>query len=678
MTNFNRTKMLVLLLMSIIFSTSFLSAKQVSKIDGVTYLQMPTKKPIFSTADVFVSEDRSKTTNAISFGLGKLTGGSTAKGSNIDQLVQGVFSDKVKNFTTWNLAKIFGINTDDKKLKVVLTYSPDDSARPMMKPRKNKNGKYVFRYRVNSSMKIFDENNKLILEKEFAAISGQGTSRTWNTGQKKLIQASNKKNNTPYEDACRDGVITYAKKIVYGLYGIEKFPIAFGAAKIKKQKDSKKYMKKFNKIIESKKGLLLSDSQINGVKDCLKYWESIVSSTNKKYLWQVHYNLAIGYAWIVNAEKSNEEINKVYELNKSIFDKIKHKNGSFRGRDLDILTAYNEVAPFCHYYAQGVANYPDIPKMLSIDTFTVSHALAYNLQLASVFHLPVNLPIFPYKKSGINMKKCSGEVTLAGQPIFTFKYNLHKGNLESINVKGAKKSEYKKIKSEIDLPNIKDVEYRDRNYIHTKLSDCTLSSKFKLAYGPKIVFLDLKKKSHNGFKPFVLPDAKKIINESQYAGYNACFTKTNFIKEDKIAKNKWASLTYTINDSIDVTLTSPDISVSSKAIDIDENGMPKKYTVTYKVVDGKIGIHVNVKKKVFEQTSTGNARQSKAQRKLGPVIEKRVLDHLRKNVKNLKENDDKISYEYTETFDCSYKLDKKGNWTEFKIGDYKITREIKD
>jgi hypothetical protein len=31
----------------------------------------------------------------------------------------------------------------------------------------------------------------------------------------------------------------------------------------------------------------------------------------------------------------------------------------------------------------------------------------------------------------------------------------------------------------------------------------------------------------------------------------------------------------------------------------------------------------------------------------------------------------------TKTYDCTYKIDDKGNWTEITVGDYTVTRTIK-
>ena len=136
--------------------------------------------------------EQSKTRNALSFGIGKISGKSSKKGSSIDDFVKKVFSNKTEKYASWNLFQIFSLNKDTKKLKVILTYTPDVSAKPMMKPMENREGKYVFSYRINSSMKIFDENSKLILEKEFAAISGTGKSKTWGSGPKKMILTSDK------------------------------------------------------------------------------------------------------------------------------------------------------------------------------------------------------------------------------------------------------------------------------------------------------------------------------------------------------------------------------------------------------------------------------------------------------------------------------------------------------
>jgi len=68
----------------------------------------------------------------------------------------------------------------------------------------------------------------------------------------------------------------------------------------------------------------------------------------------------------------------------------------------------------------------------------MSHALAINNVIAGNLDLPVMLPIFPFEPKNSGMKKCVGEISRNGETLLEFSYKLNKGDLEAVNLKGAK------------------------------------------------------------------------------------------------------------------------------------------------------------------------------------------------------------------------------------------------
>ena len=551
----------------------------------------------------------------------------------------------------------------------------------MGKPMKNKKGLYSFRYRVSASMKVFDEKEKLLLEKDFGAITGQGQSKTWGEGAKSIITTGDS-SLTPYEGACLEGVVAHAERVVFGLYGQKKISVPMGVAIIKKQKESKQIKGLFDEIMEGKKGLILKKNEMDKMQQCVSYWEGIISSTEDKYVWAVHYNLAIAYGWMINPEKSKEHIAKVYELNEVVFNNISKKTGSFNHKDIAKLEAYNLGNPFAEYYAQGITNYPKIVKVLEMDAFTMSHAVTINNAISMNINLPVILPIFPYEITGINMKKCSGEIFENGNPIYSFGYDLKKGILNEMSIKGNKGSKYKKNKQDFLVPNKADIHSRNLKKVRHKLVN-GISGKYFVTKDAGIELDDFAFNSNYAFEAFETDSVvKRKQTEFQNTGSSSIstFTDSYFIDKTILSNSEWFNSGYTIGDSIKIEYTnsSGKITRTVTALDVDANGFPAKYEVSISGKSIYLSARPIIKSKFGETTNAENTRKSKAQKVLGPIGRKFALEELNKRCSSVKEvKDNTYDFEYSKVYDCTYKFDDKGNWIEISIGDYKVVREIK-
>jgi hypothetical protein len=391
-------------LLIIVFFAVQLSAQSFKKMDDVKYLQLPTEKANHDYVEIFVKSDQSGTRDVIGLGLGKLTG--AKEGSKTSDIMEGfvneIFADQVEKYDTWylydgNISAPEGSTT----LKAVITYKPEDSSCPMGTPMKSSRDGYTFSYRVNATMRIYD-GEELIKEVDFGAISGIGHSQTWPAAASsasdmfsvKVIEEDEAVEKHPYEVACIDGAIEQTLRVVYGLYGIKEFEVPLPVAVIKKQKESKDYFKKYKEIMENKNSYLLSKTATVTMQECVDYWESILSSTKEEYRWAVHHNLAIGYGWLLNSEKSREHINAFYELKKDTFDKIKNKSGSFNHKDLAVVEAYNQVQPFAEYFAEGINQHMDWIELLSMDLNSIAEVTAMNYMIAEMIDMPLPLPLF--------------------------------------------------------------------------------------------------------------------------------------------------------------------------------------------------------------------------------------------------------------------------------------------
>ncbi|MFO7895656.1 MAG: hypothetical protein R6U84_01805 [Candidatus Cloacimonadales bacterium] len=677
----NRKKIIFYVFMLLLIP-GLLSAQSFQKIDNVDYLQLPAVDDAFSSAEIFITLDNSAAAETVSFGLGKLgIGGDSedSKGSSIDDFVKEVFANQTEKYATWDLFEDFTLNENTGMLKIVLTFAPDNSAKPMMEPMKNKDGLYQFNYRTNSSMQVYDASEKLLYEKEFAAISGTAVSKSWDKGATSMVSVSDSDEveYTPYEAGCRDGVVQYAKRVIYGMYGIKRLQAPLGVAEIKKQKDSKKVQRDFNDLIANRKGILLDVTEMTQAQAAIEYWESILESTREEYLWAVHYNLAIAYGWVLDAEKSQQHIEKVAELNSDIFDKIKNKSGSFRGKDLDMLEAYNNGQPFCQYFAAGINKYPSISKMLDIDAYRVAHTMTINEVLSNIIDLPVALPLFPYHEE-LGMKKCEGEISYQGEVIASFDYDLEKKNIVGLSIKGTKNSKLDDLKESVSLTSAADLSPNEKRRVYYNLGVPRSSGYYGLTDGPTLFLNDYNRTSKSLLPIYRLPDVAQNQEITLEGGqFKNQFTDAYFIAESITSGNQWFSNRYDFGDSMAVEFVADKTILKAEALNVGDNGIPAQYKVSMDVKDASLILNVKIKSKFGETTNAEQTRRIREQSRLEPTIRQIVMDHLSKTADNLQQGEKHFSFTYSHTYDLESKTDDKGNWTELKIGDYTISREIK-
>ncbi len=669
-----------------------LFAQGMKQVDGVKYLQLPTEKTVYSTADVFFEKDESAARDAVGFGIGKLTGGSET-GKKIEAFAKKVMANEVAKEATWNLFPDMPLNEGDKKLKVVITYAPDDGARPMMDPMKGNDGKFVFEYRVNASLKVFDESDNVLIDREFGAICGKGRSKTWPKGgggattlvsfgggdDKKDAKASDDVH--PYQKACMEGALEHVERFVYGMYGMKTFNIPMGIVKVTKPKPLKEANEILLNVMESKDGVLLSNSEIGKIQKAIKIWEDNASSVKDKEQWGVYYNLAVAYSWIGDDVKSKENFQKVYDMNKDSFEKVTTKKSSFSKKDIDKLKAYNLAHPFVEYYAAGLKAHPDVPKMMSMDVDAYGNAIAINKYISLVTEIPVPMPIMPFERKA-GMKKCTGEILKAGQPVAEFKYLIDDKKISGVKLDG--KGDFGKVKAELLYKKDESIAYNENG--------TSYRAKYRLNKEGDVELTTWKLNTNK------VPDVFKIegnlSNFKRYQDYLALSMKT------KIADRGFIQEQISGGHDFEYVLDTKDIVEKSstivrfqgynsnkanyylterfKAVEKDANGYPTKYEVSMEAKDSPLYLFTKTDFKLLEETHDKNSRQRASQAKVEPVILKKIEDKLNSlGVKFTKSDKDEYTFNYTKSYDSSVKTDSSGNWTEITIGDYTIKREIK-
>ena len=686
----------ILMILSIFcFVSTGLFAQGMKQVDGVEYLQLPTEKTVYSTADVFFEKDESAAREAVGFGIGKLTGGSET-GKKIEAFAKKVMANEVSKQTTWNLFPDMPLNEGEKKLRVVITYAPDDGARPMMDPMKGNDGKFVFEYRVNASLKVFDESDNVLIDRDFGAICGRGRSKTWPKGgggattlvsfgggdDKKDAKATDDVH--PYQKACMEGALEHAERFVYGLYGMKNFNVPMGIVNVKKPKPLKDANEKLLGVMKNKDGAILNASETGKVQSAIKIWEDNVSSVKDKEQWGVYYNLAVAYSWIGDEAKAKENFQKVYEMNKDSFEKVTTKKSSFSKKDIDKLKAYNLAHPFVEYYAKGINAHPDVPKMMAMDVDAYGNAIAINKYISLVTEMPVPMPVMPFERKP-GMKKCTGEILKAGQPVAEFKYIIDDKKITGIKLDGKGDGQFKKIKAEIPYSTKESIAYNENG--------TSYRAKYRLNKDGNVELTTWKLNTNK--IPDVFKIDAKLSNFKRYQDYIALSMKTQitgpgFIQEQISGGHDFEYVVDT-KDIVEKSSTtvrfqgfnsnksaSYYLTEKFKAAEIDANGYPAKYEVSMEAKNSPLYMFTKTDFKLLEETHDKNSRQRASQAKVEPVILKKIEDKLNSlGVKFTKTDKDEYTFTYTKSYDSTVKTDSNGNWTEITIGDYAIKREIK-
>jgi len=665
--------------------TSSLFAQKFNSIDAVKYIQLPSQGTEYGTAYVYILEEKDKVNEELGSAFDKLTEkvGNDYVRKGMEAFAKEVLSNKQEKQDVWNLIPdSFSGGSGSGTLKVVIAYLPDHLAKPMGEPMKNNDGEHVFSYRVNTKMMLYNQTGELILERDFGAVSGRATSKTWpaNTGGSGAVSVSVSKDGEkevkhPYEEACVEGAVEQVQRVVYGLFGVKEFEIPMHVMWAKSNKDSKNLANDYENILKDKKGVVLSTDEMGKMKSLVEKWETMLDQVDKEEKWTIHYDLAAGYSWLINPEKSKGHIAKVKELNKDIFDKITNSSGNWDTKDLKTLEAYNSLHPFAEYYAAGILANPDYnaPKLTY---FAPGVSLARSILISKHFGLPAPMPVYPMQLEA-DVKKVDGVITESGNELAAISYDYSKDKLESVQVKGENK--FDKVKQEYAFP---DNSNNHPSHMHSFLEKFDASS----------LTADVYRKGTNEFDfynpgKFKCDAAFPVFAESslkqEYGFQNGeikVITENGFYKEVILSSNSdWGFKNTISQEEYRVDIESGDYKETFKVTQFDKNGYPSKIEATYRVNDARINVHANIKTKFGEETSKEQSRQRSADREAKPKARELVMSLAKANGATVEigSDEDHFNFEMTKTYNVNVETNGKGMWTKIAIGDYELTKEIK-
>lgn len=715
-------------------------AQKFSKPKRVTYLQLPTN-PDYASAIIYVMEEPDQVNAKVGSSLGKFASKFTSKvgkkiehntgqnvtndkiNASIEKYVQDIFKSKEKPAGQWDFfPRTYDRSKQHSAVKVVIAYLPDEMAKPMGKPMKNNKGLYTFPYRVKVQMRVFDPNNQLLMSKNFGAVSGIGHSKTWPENAKGMggmFKVSTDKkgghHEDPYKKACIRGAIKQCRRVVYGIYGVRIFEVPLNVAAFKKDKASEKYKKMYEEVMKSNTSGVLNAQQQQVIQQCVDYWKSIEGKVKSSEAWAVHYNLALGYSWLLDVNQARQQIKQVYDLNKGIFSKIANKSGSFNGKDIKVLEHYNYAQPFAEYYAAGIKDnpkYASVPGAASKKPRLFDEAVYFirNWNISRSLGIPLPLPLFAKSLLGKSIKNLDGIIYKNGQEQMDFKFEFKKGHFVNAEFhKGEKKQLMRskllaseqakkgvvelgvpKIDNEVTAPNSFDEDcygsFADGNVLE-KGNEITLhltDFTFPQVFMPFI----MKNKSFSGktgcycdFHVSLIGDGSDG-NYSQFDFYGPGRSGFDFFDLSPEIKSKYSTPKVTVN--INCTQEkgeSSEIGESFKVLDKNKEGYPTKVQVTYYGKGLYFNIHANIKQKFGETTYHEMDRQDKANREVRPKVSQMLVNTVKENGGTISKttNSKKETFydvKLVKTYTIAYKFDSRGNWTQIKTGDFTVTRNI--
>lgn len=718
--------------MSSIFNQAI--AQKFTKPKPVSYLQLPTH-PNYASAYVYTQEEADQMNAKVGASLGKFTSKYAAKlgqklgektGHDIskkelhdsfENFVKNIFNGKEKPVGKWNFyTKTYNPSKQPGAVKVVIGYLPDNLAKPMGKPMKNNKGFYTFPYRVKVQMKVFNQKNQLLLSKKFGMVSGIGHSKSWPENAKgaggmfkvTTEKKGESKNVDPYKQACVTGAIEQCQRVLYGLYGVKHFNVPLNVAAFSKNKNSVKYKKMYDDVMQTKKSVILNSQQRKIIQECVNFWKSLEGNVKPSEEWAVHYNLALGYSWLLDANQSKQEIKKVYELNRNIFSNIENKSGSFNGKDLKILVRYNYAQPFAEYYAAGIKNNPryvNVPSSSSNNIKLFDQAVYFirNWNISRSLGIPLPLPLFSTNLSGKSIKKLTGTISKNGQKQENFTFEFKKGQFVNAEFNKGTKSKVGSFKSKLlSKAHLKNRNASGSGYgVPRKLNDPGDPNDFYESFNGSTANAGVKEKGNSiyyhfgtfSFPQVFMPFVMNSISEPETGGKKGGntdmktvftpqgqYSQFNYHGDDNFA-TEFLLENYKPKEAKNVhfTISGKEMGAQFKVLSKNKRGYPTKVQATYYGKSLVFYLFAHLKHMFGYTTYQEWSLRKDFQRKNSTALFKIIADAIKNNGGKLTETS-YLSHRYNvnliKNYTIAYQFDSRGNWTEIKMGDYTVTRKI--
>jgi len=687
-------------ILGVVCLSSSVAFAQLKSIGQVKYYQLPTKGIKYEKVNAYVTFDQSDTREMADKAGGMMGGAAGALMSNTAKVL---IKDITEVYDTWSLVPDY-IKADNGKgaLRLDVTYKPDDLRRPMTAPPVNQQrGGHVVPYKVFASMKLTDPTGKVIMERNYGELSGDFVSATYVTA------AESEEGIGTYEMACIRAAMLKARAEVFGLYGFGQMKATLDLGPIKEIKASAKPTAAVIKMLQSKKGYVLSESEKAMMKEFVDVIEKDINLASDKTRWAAYHDLAIGYAWLLDEKKAKEYLAKEFQESKESIELVRNfgKKGSkgYNGKDLAKFQAYGSIEEFVNYYPAAATMYPDFIRAIQRPFKQFTDFYTYNDLLCQIYGLDIFYQFLPFDSFKGDVKSVKGSIKQEGKPDINYSLSLDKaGNPKGLEIESVD-GEGEKLKTK----EIQPIYNTDGDYTTTRVSgfESLLGpSKYDLRHMSAPDAEETKGEagkvlkadgifSETSAKNQMLIDLKGVIyfsGSNKYSTPNAFYSK--FLKGSDTKFGKAKSTTkctaeFKLNDkgemidwkwdgtahmgwgftaasngawdnSMEKNTVDGTINRKFKASAFDANGLPSSITV-----DSKTNAKLKTKeidwKKVKSQYESYSSFWASAGK---PKVNATASG---------------FDGSSSEEWPSAYTVDAKGNWTEAKVGPYIITRVFK-
>lgn len=663
-------------------------AQKMKKIDEVSYLQLPAKGNEYAKARIYLFEDNSlfKT-----LGMGGMMAGVAEKagldGEALSEAIEKAL--KEQNTTYYRSIDLFSIPTlqpaSKKELKVIITYAPDDGARPMGDPMKDKNGFYTFQFRAYAAIKVYDPTNKEIYSRDWGVIVGTGKSKKWTGNQPKgMVQTgADAEWEHPYAIACKEGIVDQAEKELIGRYGASILFTTPGVYEIKSlKKKSAEIASQYNAILENKAMPCLTNEEKKQMQACVDYWVSNKALVPEKEAWCIDYNIALGYTWLEEGDRAKPYFDAASAESIASLDKIISKK-TFVLKDLNRVEYLNLVQPFIEYYPAGRKKYPQVPCLMPTGPIHVVplYLLQANYLISGAMGIYAPIQIIPAKKGS---KPVKGSISKDGVKLLTFGTTYNKnGFIESFSYTGVKEP-FRKLEggkafsiheTKGYVVSLGGYDYAEKGVTHPNFQlqgemnfplHYTRDEHGFTTYSDKIITclsllrpegVEMNKQSDG------LPAEVRVKFSDDFAveGFTAIQQSPDdygFLMDDE---KKMYITPHCARTSLELTAEKP-----------DEHGNPMSYTVVRKCDQVSLRVY-SLFTKFGMETSKERTVRDKMVKDFGPKIETQYLNAIKAQGVTVTKVGKGYSMVKKETFPVTYTYDGQGNCTGMTINGYTIT-----
>lgn len=636
-----------------------------------TYLQLPTEGIKYEKVDVYITLDQSESRDVLS------------KFGSIGKKAASKVADVTEVYDTWKLVPFF-IKTDNVgkgTLRMDVTYKPDDLRKPLAAPPVNRQrGGHVVPYRVFAKIKVADPSGKVIYDRDYGVMSGEFVSPNYE-------EANVAKDGVgTYEKACVRGAMAKARAEFYGRYGFGTIDAKLDLGAVKDIKETDKAFGSVMSIFKGRKSFGLTNKEKETVKSFVNMIETNLTKCSDKTRWVAYHDLAVCYAWLENATKAKEYLDKEYAENKVSIDKVIARK-SFNGGDQEKHEAYSNIEEFVKYYPTASTKYHNLLVALSRPLKQLVDFYANNDLISQIYGLDYMYDFFPFQKYNANPKKVTITIKQGEQAPIVAKQEFDKsGKVEVVRVAG--KSDDGK---DVETKKLVVSYYDDGSYWNITAKTLFTQEINSLRY-----FRDPLDKATRGLADGILDDGwlgasnENLVLRFDMQGIMYIAGNSYFTNPDPIIKRFVSDQNFKFNQCKTKTEFSAQTSINEAGV-IDLSDWNGTIDVSWGLSGSDyIKANVNRKHKVAKLTdknypvSMNYNYSSNAKFKSEKINWKGLGQRFTSydNAFNDKISAPKVSannfeLQKSQNWPCTYTFDDKGNWTTAKIGSTTITREIK-